>query len=131
MEIPISGLRQIGFLVGLALILIGVLYFRGRRWDKASFLLTTTIGAGAIAVSLFPNSANWLAEAFDIERDDRGRIIGLLIAASAFLLFLQLGHAARVSQLQLTLDRTIRAVSLQSLSYKSKNLLKFYLNAMR
>ncbi len=113
MDLPLSGLRIIGISTGCFLVGFALIYFRGARWDRATFLLVLTTGFGLAVVSLVPNSINWIAATLDITKDDRGRIIALLISAVIGLFLLHLGSIGRISKLKRALDVAIRSASLR------------------
>jgi len=114
MEFSISGLRVLGIIFSIIIVTISFLYFRGARWDRTTFLLTFLVGLGILVISSFPGSLDWLAGTLDIPKDNRGRLIGLIVISVFGLFALYLNQIARINSLKLSLDRTIRAASLKT-----------------
>jgi len=106
----LSPLRWAGLLLG-ALLIIGVL-LRLRRYEayRGPLALYALVGASLVAVSVLPQLVNLPADLFALRDHPAGRLITLLILATALALFLVLWNRAkldRVSGQQETLIRSL------------------------
>lgn len=119
-----SNLRLIGLFVGLFGLIITFNVYRGSRWKRANFLFFSLFNFGLIVVSIEPDTVNFISEALSLESHQHGRLIGLLVLAVLFLLFLSFYTKSRVEILRLQVDKLIRSLTVNFLNvdadYKDK-----------
>lgn len=104
----ISGLRMIGFAVGMAGLLLTFVIHRGPRWQKKNFVLFGLFSLGVMVVSLNPDILNAVAETLRLEMSERGRVLTLLIGSNIILWFSVLFMKTKLDRQSYQFDHLIR-----------------------
>ncbi len=103
-----SNLRLFGLILGLMLLVITFLSYRGPRWKRWNFALFTLFALGLIAVSINPDILNFFRDALSLGRASRGRIISLLILSNILCIFFIFLNFSKNENLRLQFDRLVR-----------------------
>ena len=103
-----SNLRIFGLILGLILLVITFLSYRGPRWKRWNFALFTLFSLGLIAVSINPDMLNSLRDALSLGKASRGRIISLLILSNILCIFFIFLNFSKNENLRLQFDRLVR-----------------------
>ena len=74
-----SNLRVIGLIVGLFGLFLTFKIYRGPRWRRLNFILFGIFSLSLIVVSLNPDLVNSTAGILALQKEQRGRILALLI----------------------------------------------------
>jgi cellulose synthase/poly-beta-1,6-N-acetylglucosamine synthase-like glycosyltransferase len=109
-----SNIRILGIILGVSLAAAALLYFRGPRWNRSTFVITILIAIALLIVSIDPDSANALRDLFAFGQFEYGRMFAVLVLSTIFLFFLVIYTKFKVDSLALLLDRYMRAEVLQS-----------------
>jgi glycosyl transferase family 2 len=109
-----SNIRILGIVVGLAIVGLALLYFRGPRWSRGSFVIATVAATGLLIVSIDPDSVNVLRDLFAFGQFEYGRVFAVLVLSTMFLFLLVIYTKFKVDTLALQLDRYIRADVLEA-----------------
>jgi hypothetical protein len=107
-----SIIRLFGILLGAGILLVAFTYFRGHRWNRASFVLMALVGAGLLVVSVLPGSVNAVRDVFKLGDFEYGRLLAILIISNIGSLLLTLYTKAKVDGVKHLLDRSLRASSI-------------------
>jgi hypothetical protein len=110
-----SNIRIMGVLTGLALVGIALLYFRGPRWNRMSFIISAVVALALLVVSVDPSSVNILRDVFGFGQFEYGRIVGILILSNLSTVFLVIYTNGKIDELKHLIDRTMRAEALEML----------------
>jgi hypothetical protein len=103
-----SNLRIFGLIIGICLLVITFLSYRGPRWKRWNFALFTLFSIGLIAVSVNPDILNFFRDALSLGKASRGRIISLLILSNIFCIFFIFLNFSKNENLRLQFDRLVR-----------------------
>ena len=103
-----SGLRIIGLIIGLVGLVITLTIYRGPRWKRKNFIFSGIFSLCLIIVSVNPDVLNMVAEILKLERQQRGRILALLIGSNIMLWFLFLYSKTRLDEYRYQFDLLIR-----------------------
>jgi hypothetical protein len=109
-----SAIRVFGTLLGLAILLFAFQYFRGHRWNRATFLLFALAGGGLLLVSFFPDSVNAVRDLFKLGNFEYGRLLAILIISNIATLLLAIYTNAKVDTVKHLLDRSLRASAIEA-----------------
>jgi hypothetical protein len=104
----LSGLRIAGLIIGIVGLYVTFTIYRGPRWKRTSFIFFGMFSLCLITVSINPNILNQVAEILKLERQQRGRILALLIGSNLVLWFLLLYLQARLHEYRYQFDLLIR-----------------------
>lgn len=117
-----SNLRIVGLLLGLIIIFWSFTNFRGPKWTRSGFFLSSLFGISLILVSLNPGIVNSLAQILSLEDAQRGRILSLMIASIVLLLLITIRNRARLGSTKIQLDLLLRRLAANNVprSYESE-----------
>jgi cellulose synthase/poly-beta-1,6-N-acetylglucosamine synthase-like glycosyltransferase len=104
----ISGLRIAGLIIGILGLYITFTIYRGPRWNRVNFVFFGLFSLGLITVSINPDVLNHAAEILKLERQQRGRILALLIGSNIIIWFLLLYIKAKLDEYRYQFDLLIR-----------------------
>ena len=99
----------------MGLILTFVVY-RGPKWKRANFIFFSIFNLSLIIVSIEPDTVNFIVEALALQYHQHGRLIGLLVFAVIFLLFLSFYTKSKLEILRLQVDKLVRSLSISHLN---------------
>ena len=111
---PMSNIRILGIVLGLALLACALIYFRGPRWSRSSFVVATLAAVALLVVSIDPDSVNGLRDLLAFGQFEYGRLFAILVLSIFVLFSLLIYTKFKVDVLALLLDRYIRADALRS-----------------
>ncbi|MCF8052204.1 MAG: DUF2304 family protein [Desulfobacterales bacterium] len=103
-----SNLRIFGLVLGLLLLVITFVSYRGPRWKRWNFTLFTLFSLGLIAVSIDPDMLNFFRDVLSLGKASRGRIISLLILSNILCIFFIFLNFSKNENLRLQFDRLVR-----------------------
>ena len=103
-----SNLRLFGLFLGLLLLVITFVSYRGPRWKRWNFSLFTLFSLGLILVSADPDVLNFFRDALSLGKASRGRIISLLILSNILCIFFIFLNYSKNENLRLQFDRLVR-----------------------
>jgi hypothetical protein len=103
-----SNLRIFGLVLGLLLLVITFVSYRGPRWKRWNFTLFALFSLGLIAVSIDPDLLNFFRDALSLGKASRGRIISLLILSNILCIFFIFLNFSKNENLRLQFDRLVR-----------------------
>jgi hypothetical protein len=110
-----SNLRLIGLIAGIIGLFATFLIYRGARWNRANFLFFSLFNLSLIIVTINPESINFLRDILALERQQRGRLLALLILSNIFLLFFTFYSKSKIENLKIQFDRLIRSMGVVAL----------------
>lgn len=114
-----SGLRIVGLLIGVLGLICTFLVYRGPKWKRLNFIFFSFINLSLIAITINPNTVNFLRDLLSLQKYQYGRILALLIASNMILLFFLLSTASKVENFRLQFDQLIRKLGLGNLGIGS------------
>ena len=103
-----SNLRIIGLIVGLFSLVLSFNIYRGPRWNRLNFILFGVFSISLITVSLNPAIVNNIADMLALQKEQRGRLLTLLIFSNILLWFLLLHFKTRFNDHKHQFDILIR-----------------------
>ena len=104
----ISGLRIIGLIIGIVGLFVTFTIYRGPRWKRKNFVFFGLFSLGLITVSASPDVLNLTADILKLEREQRGRILALLIGSNIALWFLLIYVKSKLDEFKYQFDLLIR-----------------------
>ena len=105
-----SNLRIIGLIVGILGLYLTFRIYRGPRWRRLNFVLFGLFSLSLIAVSLNPNLLNTTAQMLRLERQQRGRILVLLIGSNILLWFVFIYLKTKLDDYKHQFDLLVRSL---------------------
>jgi len=106
-----SNLRIFGIIVGLSFLLITFLKYRGPKWKRSNFVISSLFNLCLIVICINPESVNFARDMLSLQEYQYGRLIALLIVSNIFLFIFSLYSKARQEELRTQLDRLVRTLS--------------------
>ena len=103
-----SGLRILGLVVGLVGLVSTFRVYRGPKWKRFNFVVSAIFSLFIVCISLNPNLLNSLAGIFALEKQERGRILLLLILSSFALWFLFIHYKTTLDRYRHQFDLLVR-----------------------
>lgn len=103
-----SNLRVIGLIIGIFGLLSTFLIYRGPKWKRSNFILFSLFNLSLIIVSINPNILNAIRDLLALQKDQRGRILALLVISNIFLLFSIFFTKLKVENMRQQFDKLIR-----------------------
>jgi len=112
-----SNLRLTGLIVGVFGLFLTFRVYRGPRWRRLNFILFGFFSISLVAVSLNPDLLNTISQMLRLERQQRGRILALLIGSNVFFWFLLLYFKTRLDEYKHQLDLLVRNLGHEEVKY--------------
>jgi len=103
-----SNLRLIGLLIGVVGLISTFLFYRGPKWKRWNFVFFSIFNISLIAVTVNPNSVNFLRDLLSLQEYQYGRILALLIISNIFFIFFSLYSVSKVENFRLQFDKLVR-----------------------
>ena len=103
-----SNLRMAGLVIGILGLLLTFRIYRGPRWRRLNFILSGSFSLFLIALCVRPDLLNTLAGMLALQREQRGRILALLIFSNIFLWFALLYSKTRLDEYKHQFDLLVR-----------------------
>lgn len=110
MPAELTPLRLLGIVAGLGGAIASFLYFRGLRWNRFNFVVSSAGSLALLLVSLEPDLLLALRRALQLGDFEGGALIGLLILSSLFLLVLSFYTRGQVDRQRILIDRLVRGL---------------------
>ena len=110
-----SNLRLIGLIAGIIGLFATFLIYRGARWNRANFMFFSLFNLSLIVVTINPESINFLRDILALEKQQRGRLLALLILSNIFLLFFTFYSKSKIENLKIQFDRLVRSMGVVAL----------------
>jgi len=104
----LSSLRIVGLIVGVIGFYITFTMYRGPRWKRKNFVISGLFSFSLAVVSINPDVLNQLASILQLEMEQRGRILALLIGSNIMLWFLLVHYKTRLDEYRYQFDLLIR-----------------------
>jgi hypothetical protein len=111
-----SNLRIMGIVIALALAGLAFIYFRGARWNRMSFALTSLFALALLVASVDPDSVNALRDVLNFGQFEYGRIFAILVISNVVTLFLAIYTNTKIDALKYLIDRSMRAEALETVT---------------
>jgi hypothetical protein len=111
----VSAIRLFGTVLGAGILLFAFNYFRGHRWNRATFVLVALTGCGLLIVSLYPDTLNAVRDLFKLGDFEYGRLLAVLIISNIATLLLTIYTKAKVDSVKHLLDRSLRASTIEAI----------------
>ena len=102
-----SLLRIIGLALGLLLLAVSFLYFRGPRWNRSIFGLLSLFAAVLIVPAIDPAFVTGLSDALSLTGAPYGRLLALILVVLFGVILLAIYTKGKADRLAQLLDRTI------------------------
>jgi len=115
-----SNLRLIGLLIGVAGLISTFLFYRGPKWKRWNFVFFSFFNLSLIAVTLNPNTVNFLRDLLSLQEYQYGRILALLIITNIFFVFFSLYSISKVENFRLQFDKLVRKLGSDYLETSSE-----------
>jgi hypothetical protein len=106
-----TNIRLLGVVIALAVVTGAFFHLRGERWSRVNFLLAVAIAVVLAFVSIEPNAANVIRDAFNFGGFEYGRLLGLLVLSNLGLIFLTLYTKSKIDRVTHLFDRSLRATA--------------------
>lgn len=106
-----SFLRIFGIIIGLMGIFFTFRNYRGTRWQRNHFLMTSLFALTIFLVSLNPNIINFLPVIFDLQDSGHGRLLALMLISIIALCYFYLDNRGKYIVLHRQFDNAIRKMS--------------------
>lgn len=121
-----SALRLFGIAFGVLGLVFSFLFFRHRRFSRFDFILGTLASIFVLAISIYPPIASTLRGILALQKEQRGRLIALLVFSSFLLWGLLLYTRMKQHLAEERFDRLVRALGLRDFTHKQplKNIIK-------
>jgi len=120
----VSNLRIIGLIVGIFGLLLTFRIYRGPKWKRLNFIFFGLFSVFLIVISINPNLLNVVAGMLALQRQQRGRILALLIYSNIFLWFLVLYLKSRLDDYKHQFDFLVRNLGHEEIKPILKNTAK-------
>lgn len=104
----ISTLRIAGLFIGLIGFYVTFTIYRGPRWKRKNFVISGLFSLSLVLVSINPDVLNQIASILQLEMEQRGRILALLIGSNIILWFLFVHYKTRLDEYRYQFDLLIR-----------------------
>lgn len=104
----ISTLRIAGLIIGLIGFYVTFTMYRGPRWKRKNFVVSGLFSLALVLVSVNPDVLNQAASLLQLEMEQRGRILALLIGSNIILWFLFVHYKTRLDEYRYQFDLLIR-----------------------
>jgi len=111
-----SNVRIMGIVIALALAGVAFVYFRGPRWNRASFLLSWLFALALLVISVDPDSVDTLRDVLNFGQFEYGRIFAVLVISNVVTLLLALYVNTKIDALKYLIDRSMRAEALETMA---------------
>ncbi len=105
-----SNLRIFGIIVGILGLLLTFLRYRGSRWKRSNFVLSSLFSFCLVVTCIDPDSVNFVRDLLSLQKYQYGRLIGLLIVSNLFLLIFSFYTRTKQETIRIQLDRLIRSL---------------------
>lgn len=106
-----SSLRIIGIIVGSIGFFFSFRFFRGKKWNRETFLLLFSFSAIAVAISINPNIVNIVQRIMNFEQVEQGRILALLVSSTIVSWFFVIYLKNAFTKQKVQFDQLVRALS--------------------
>ena len=116
-----SYLRLVGLIIGLVGIYLALVKYRGINWNKGQFFISFSLAASILAVSANPNIINALPFVFNLQDNERGRLLALMLIAILSLFYGLINYRDKHIILNRQFDQAIRKISQSSLPKNFKD----------
>ena len=103
-----SSLRIVGLIIGILGLICTFLVYRGPKWKRLNFIFFSFVNLSLIAITINPNTVNFLRDLLSLQKYQYGRILALLIASNKIMLFFILSTASKEENFRLQIDQMIR-----------------------
>ncbi|MHA2219206.1 MAG: DUF2304 family protein [Candidatus Hodarchaeales archaeon] len=103
-----STLRIAGLIIGLIGFFITFIIYRGPKWKRINFIFLGLFSLSLVLVSASPNVLNLIANILKLEREERGRILALLIGSNIILWFLLIYIKSKLDEYRYQFDLLVR-----------------------
>ncbi len=117
-----SSLRIVGLIMGVLGLICTFLVYRGPKWKKMNFIFFIFFNLVLIAITINPNTANFLRDLLSLEKYQYGRIIALLIVSNIFLMFFSLYTSSKFENYRLQFDQLVRKLGLEDFEIPLKKI---------
>src|SRR3989338_5906351 len=104
-----SNLRILGLVVGILGLLLTLIFYRGVRWKRVSFILFSTASLFIILISTNPDVITIARNMLLLKTTEYGRVLAILILSNIFLLFFSFYLRAKQENIKIQFDRFIRS----------------------
>jgi hypothetical protein len=105
----VSSVRIVGLVIGIVMLVANFYYHRGLRWSRSGFGLLFLAACGLMAVSLSPDSFDWLRDLLMTGSFEGSRLIALATITSLGSVLLALYTRAKLDRLSAVFDRVVCA----------------------
>jgi len=106
----VSTLRLFGTAFGVLGLVLSFLFFRHRRFSRFDFILGTLASLFLLGISIYPPIASTLRGILALQKEQRGRLIALLVFSSFLLWGLLLYTRMKQHLAEERFDRLVRAL---------------------
>ena len=106
-----SNLRIIGLIVGIFGLILTFRIYRGPRWRRTNFLLFGFFSFFLVIVCLNPDLINSISGMFALQKEQRGRLIALLIFSNIILWYLLMYFKTKLDDHKHQFDLLVRNLS--------------------
>ncbi len=107
-----SNMRIVGVIIGFIGVISAFFFYRGKRWNRLSFLSLFSLGVFLIIVSVNPNVVGILRDMLALKKAAYSRIISLLILSNGILWFYAIYFKSNLDELRFRFDKMIRKLGL-------------------
>lgn len=104
-----------GIVIGIIVLLLTFLRYRGPKWKRMNFLLSSVISIGVIIICINPDAINFARDILSMQRYQYGRILALLIMTNLFLLIFSILMKSGQENIRIQLDKLVRNLSADTL----------------
>ncbi len=116
-----SNLRIIGLVVGIMGLFFTFKIYRGPRWSRSNFILSGLLSFSLVSISINPNLLNIITEMLRLQRQQRGRIITLLIASNVVVWFFVLYLKSKLDEYRYQFDLLVRNLGYENISFNGNS----------
>ena len=116
-----SYLRIFGLIIGLVGIYLAIIKYRGVTWNKWQFSISFLLAASILAISVNPDLIDTLPYVFNLQDNERGRLLSLMLIAIFSLIYGLIDYRDKHIKLTRQFDQAIRKISQLSLPKNFKD----------
>jgi hypothetical protein len=117
-----SGLRIAGLIIGIAGLIATFIFFRGPKWKRLNFVFFSFFNIALIAITINPNTVNFLRDLLSLQEYQYGRILALLIISNLILVLFSIYSVSKVESFRLQFDKLVRKLGSQHMESASEKM---------
>jgi len=110
-----SNLRLIGLAFGIIGLVATFLIYRGAKWNRFNFIFFSLFNLFLVVITINPDSINFLQDLLSLQKQQRGRLLALLILSNIFLMFFGFYSKEKIESLRLQFDKLVRNMGVVTL----------------